>query len=534
MKNPFTRNLQQPINVFCILVITLALLLPNQLSAFAWADFVALPLEALLVGLGLLLPGRAGNLFRILAAIIFTLCILLKFADMAVFQIFARPFNPVLDAFFFVNGMNLLNGALGNLLALLAVVLLGILVLGIIALVFWLLKRAQQQLRLATKTSLGFLLAGLVVWFAIMVTGLPGASKISYDQLAEHVSAMYRSYAELEQFHQEIAIDPVVDKTPAANLFSKLKGKDVLVVFIESYGRIVLDKPEFAEHIRPLLQQGNADLAAHGIGARSAYLTSSTLGGLSWLAHGTAMSGLWIDSQVRYDSLIMSQRPSLNRLFKNAGWRTVAVMPAITMAWPEGDYFGYSHIYAANNLGYKGLPFNWVTMPDQYTLAAFQALERKPGHGPVMTEMALISSHAPWTPIPSLVDWNAVGDGTIFNAQATSGDSPEVVWQDAHRIRIQFRQSIEYALANLVSYAATYGDDNLVILAFGDHQPAPLVTGATDNRDVIVHLIARDPKVLEEVVGWQWTEGMLPAANAPVWRMDEVRARLIETFSGAQ
>ncbi|MES2676245.1 MAG: sulfatase-like hydrolase/transferase [Pseudomonadota bacterium] len=534
MKNLSTRNLQQPINLFCILVITLALLLPNQLSAFDWADFVALPLEALLLGLGLLLPGRAGKVFRIVAAVIFTLGILLKFADMAVFQIFARPFNPVLDAFFFVNGMNLLNGALGHLLALLVAVLLGGLVLAIVAFVFWLLKRAQQQLHLAPKTSLGILLAGLVVWFFIVVTGRQGASKISYDQLAEHVSAMYRSYAELEQFHQEIAIDPVLDKTPAANVFSKLKGKDVLVVFIESYGRIVLDKPEFAEHIRPLLQQASGEFAAHGIGTRSAYLTSSTLGGLSWLAHGTAMSGLWIDSQVRYDSLIMSQRPSLNRLFKDAGWRTLAVMPAITMAWPEGNYFGYSHIYAANDLGYKGLPFNWVTMPDQYTLAAFQALERKPGHAPVMTEMALISSHAPWTPIPALVDWNAVGDGTIFNAQAASGDSPEIVWQDNQRIRTQFRKSIEYALANLVSYATTYGDDNLVILAFGDHQPAPLVTGATANRDVIVHLIARDPKVLEDVASWQWTEGMLPAGNAPVWRMDEVRTRLLETFSGAQ
>jgi hypothetical protein len=52
------------------------------------------------------------------------------------------------------------------------------------------------------------------------------------------------------------------------------------------------------------------------------------------------MSGLWIDSQLRYDALMMSQRPSLIRLFQRAGWRTVGVMPAITLAWPEGQYFG--------------------------------------------------------------------------------------------------------------------------------------------------------------------------------------------------
>jgi hypothetical protein len=33
------------------------------------------------------------------------------------------------------------------------------------------------------------------------------------------------------------------------------------------------------------------------------------------------------------------------------------------------------------------------------------------------------------------------------------------------------------------------------------------------------------------VAGWDWTPGMLPADGAPVWRMDAVRDRVIETFS---
>jgi hypothetical protein len=211
-------------------------------------------------------------------------------------------------------------------------------------------------------------------------------------------------------------------------------------------------------------------------------------------------------------------------------------MPAITMDWPEGNYYGYEHIYDAHNLGYQGKPFNWVTMPDQFTLAAFHARElAKPSiklaHTPVMAEIALISSHAPWTPVPQLIDWHSVGDGTVFNEQATSGDSPEEVWKDSVRIRLQFRLSIEYALQTIASYVMNYGDDNLVLLVLGDHQPAPIVSGNTDSGDVPIHLIARDPKVMEAVAHWQWTPGMLPAADAPVWRMDELRNRLIETFS---
>lgn len=529
--NTLTRRLQPAVNLALIVLIAIILLAPNRLSDVEWRVFVALPLELFILGLGLLLPARAGQVFRLLAATVIALGVILKIADLAVFQIFARPFNPVLDAYFISNGMNLLSGALGYVRAILIAFLLLIVIFAIIASSFWLMRRMQQQLLATPKLWVGFFVAGLISWSIVWTSNIPGASRAFYNQLADHIGTTWRSYAELKQFKQELLVDPATAKTPMHHLFSKLKGKDILLIFIESYGRTVLDKSEFSHYLRPLLQQGTLDLAAQGIGARSAFLTSSTTGGLSWLAHGTALSGLWINSQERYDSLVMSQRPSLNRLFRDAGWRTVAVMPAITMAWPEGDYFGYQQIYTANNLGYKGLPFNWITMPDQYTLSAFQQFERKPGHVPVMTEMALISSHAPWTPLPLQVNWKDVGDGSIFNSQNRAGDSPEVVWQDNDLIRTQFRKSIEYALTNLMSFATTYGDENLVIIAFGDHQPAPLVTGDTDNRDVLIHLITRDKKVLEDISSWQWTQGMLPADNAPVWRMDELRLRLIETFS---
>src|SRR3546814_19561763 len=93
------------------------------------------------------------------------------------------------------------------------------------------------------------------------------------------------------------------------------------------------------------------------------------VGGQSWLAHGSVLSGLWIDDQRRYDSLMASDRRTLVHGFRRAGWRTVAAMPAITMPWPEGDYFGFDTVYAAGALGYRGAPFHWVPMPEPYTIA---------------------------------------------------------------------------------------------------------------------------------------------------------------------
>jgi hypothetical protein len=126
-------------------------------------------------------------------------------------------------------------------------------------------------------------------------------------------------------------------------------------------------------------------------------------------------------------------------------------------------------------------------MPDQFTLSRFQDWERaREDRKPVMAEIALLSSHAPWTPVPTLIDWSTVDDGSIFNAQASSGDAADVVWQDRARVMRHFRESAEYVVQTLMSYVAEFGDDDLVLLILGDHQPMPFVTDNTDNRDVMV------------------------------------------------
>jgi len=522
--------------VVAIAFIFIALVIPNRIGDINMSSLLFFPLELLLLSLLLLLPGWGGLMLRWVMAVVLAVGIIFKCADMGTFNVFARPFNPVFDGYLFANGMNLLNGAIGAAGAVLVAVLLVLVVLVIIAGAFWVLGCAQRLLCISVYKSAAILSGGLVLWLLLFFIGSPRASAPFYQHLSAHTLDIIATAKDMQSFNAQLDKSDRAPRTDE-NLFAQLRGKDVLVIFVESYGRTVLDNPEFAPQIRPLLERISGELAEKGFAVRSGFLTSPTVGGLSWLAHGTAMSGLWIDNQIRYNSLMLSERPTLNRLFNQAGWRTVGVMPAITMDWPEGNYYGYDHIYDAHNLGYQGKPFNWVTMPDQYTLAAFHARElTQASRTPVMAEIALISSHAPWTPIPELIDWNSVGDGTVFNAQATGGDTPEEVWKDNARIRLQFRLSIEYALDTIASYVMNYGDDDLVVLILGDHQPAPIVTGdggdfQTGSRDVPIHLIARDPSVIDAMAHWQWTPGMLPAADAPVWRMDELRNKFIDTFS---
>ena len=170
-------------------------------------------------------------------------------------------------------------------------------------------------------------------------------------------------------------------------------------------------------------------------------------GGGSWLAHATFGSGLWIGNQQRDRSLVSSDRLTLTSAFQKAGWDTTAIMPGTISAWPDKNFYGIDRVYGRDDLGYKGLNFSWSPMPDQYTLAQFQQREYgKPGRPPMLAEVVLTSSHVPWTPVPKMVDWNAVGDGSGYDALVQAADGPDVVWQDTDRVRAGYRDSIAYSM----------------------------------------------------------------------------------------
>jgi hypothetical protein len=76
----------------------------------------------------------------------------------------------------------------------------------------------------------------------------------------------------------------------------------------------------------------------------------------------------------------------------------------------------------------------------------------------------------------------------------------------------------------------TYGDDNLVLIFLGDHQPSPIVTGLGASRDVPITIVTRDRSVLDRIAPWSWQEGLKPNAQAPVWRMDAFRDRFLTAF----
>jgi hypothetical protein len=67
-----------------------------------------------------------------------------------------------------------------------------------------------------------------------------------------------------------------------------------------------------------------------------------------------------------------------------------------------------------------------------------------------------------------------------------------------------------------------------VVIALGDHQPSRVISQA--NHEVPVTIIAHDPKVMDRLSSWGWTDGMLPAPTAPDWLMSAFRDKFLNAF----
>jgi hypothetical protein len=524
--------------ILAILLVWFALIGPNEISRFSLAAFLRIPIEGLiLLAIVVMLPVTARRIVAALVGVILGLLTVVKIVDMGFFVAINRPFNPTADWSYFQSAEGLLSVSIGRPKAILFLTAAG--VLGAAVLVFTPLAVLRLS-RLAARhraTSIRTVTALGVVWILCAVFGLqfvssaPVASTSVASLAVDQVRAVHAGLTAKQTLLKAAADDPFRN-TPAANLLTGLRGKDVIVDFVESYGQVAVQGSSFSPQIDSILNTGTKQLSAAGFSAKSAFLTSPTFGGISWLAHATLQSGLRIDNQQSYNDLVTTDRFTLSDAFKRAGWRTVADVPSNEKSWPEGKtFYNYDQIYDGHDVGYKGPNFSYAAVPDQYTYSALERLElAKPNHTPVMAEIDTVSSHTPWAPLPRMVDPSQLGDGSIFNGMPAQGQSPTVVWRDANKVRAAYAQSIQYSLNALISFVQTSADKNLVLIVLGDHQPATIVSGQNANHNVPITIIAHDPAVLKQISGWNWQDGLRPNPQAPVWPMNAFRDRFLTAY----
>jgi phosphatidylglycerophosphate synthase len=538
--SPRTRQaVRVAITVLAVLVVWIDLVAPERAWQFTPAAFVRIPVEALvLVAVALVLPPWPRRIVAAIAGILFSLLTLATILNLAFYEEVDRAFNPVNDWVSIGPALGVVRAAIGATRTdiVLAVLWLSLILLvsAIIASTMHITAVAARHRRgsvrsLAALTAVWGLSAGLSLQ---LVPGSPVASTSATGLAVAQVRATQEALSDPRRFKQATRSPDPEAAIPASDLLTGLRGKDVVIAFVESYGQTAVHGRSFSPGVDAVLRQQTGMLTSAGWSTQSAWLTSPTFGGISWLAHSTLQSGLWVNSNQRYDELLASKRFTLSDAFHEAGWHTVSDDPSDDPAWAAGSsFYHYDQLFNRHNVGYRGPTFSYSAMPDQYTLSAFQRLELTPGHKPVMAEIDLTTSHIPWAPLPTMVPWSKVGNGSIFDPQPAESESATKVSSNENTTRQFYGQSIQYTMTALTSWVTELNDPNLVLILLGDHQPHTTVSGANANHDVPISIITRAPSVLKQMSSWHWQNGLLPALDAPLEPMDAFRNQFLNTFS---
>jgi phosphatidylglycerophosphate synthase len=530
---------------FAVLAIALVwsdLLAPDRAWQISPAAFIRIPVELLvLVAVALVLPVWPRRIVAAVAGILLSVLTLAKILNMAFYEYVDRAFNPVFDWGSIGSALGVVRDTIGPKRTDIALVLLGLglilLVGAITAATIHVTTVAARHRRaavpgLAGLTAIWAVCAGLSLQF---VPGSPVASTSAVGLAVAQVRATQAAFRDQRLFERAVRSPDPEASVPASDLLTGLRGKDVIIAFVESYGQVSLQDTNFSPGIDAVLRRANTSLGRAGWSTQSAWVTAPGYGGISQEAHSTLQSGLWVNSRQRYSELVSSSRFTLSDAFDKAGFRTVSDSPATDdVSFPSGtQFYHFDQLYDRSNVGYHGPTFGYAPMPDQYILSAFQRLELAPGHKPVMAEIDLVSSHSPWAPLPTMVPWNKVGNGSIFDRMPAGGEAPHSVLESASRERMAYSTSIQYSLQTLTSWVAQLHDPNLVLILLGDEQPDTPITSPGASHNVPISIIAHDPSVFRQIASWHWQDGLLPGRHAPLEVMSAFRNRFLSAFSRA-
>jgi hypothetical protein len=328
------------------------------------------------------------------------------------------------------------------------------------------------------------------------------------------------------------AVQPTLGPSPKALTMTPdgLNGADVYLVFVESYGAITFDSQVFFAALALSRSTFNAAVQDTGRQVVSAFVESPTFGGMSWLAHASLISGIGVRDQASYQALIAQPRETLGTTFTRTGYRTVALMPGMRQAWPEGAFYRYDAIYGHDDLHYDGPYFGWWTIPDQYSLAKLDALEGpRSSRGPLFAVFPTSTTHAPFGPVaPYQPDWSKVLTADAYDPKEIEGIlayTPD--WND---LAPDYAHATAYAFTTFAGYLREHPADDFVMILIGDHQPAAAVAGKDAPWTVPIHVITSQAQIIDRLLAQGFKRGMTPARPS-LGEMHELVPMLLSAFA---
>jgi hypothetical protein len=311
---------------------------------------------------------------------------------------------------------------------------------------------------------------------------------------------------------------------------AQLKGSDFKLFFFESYGAVTYDNPQMRAALEPSRDALLAQLKKSNLNVVSAFVTSTTFGGGTDLAHMALMTGIDTRDPLRHDVLLTTDRPTLIKHFRTHGFEAFGFYPGLDWDWPEGSFFGFSQIVDARALRYQGPAIGYWKIPDQLALAhirqQFPITAQSP---PRMMFFASSTSHSPFHPVPPYQqDWKLALDKNPFPAQ----ELERVTSSSANWLNMTpaYTEMIQYNFRWLTGYLEQPHERDFVMLVLGDHQPTSNITGEGASWDVPVHLISSKAGLLQRFESLGFTKGLMPQ-RAAIATLPALTTILLKGFS---
>lgn len=481
-------------------------LLPAQIS-LELAAFLALAIVLPRWGVGF------GSALQWLVAAVLLGLILLRIADIVVPWSFGRNFNAAVDMKYLPFFVGLLHGSFDPVLFTALVTAALLLLLVALALLRWsigTLSGAGAALRLRAFAAVALLatLAYTVTPPRYDLGRLPVAGAVA-GTAWRNANYVWDAKGFSNRYLAQITAAQAA--LPRDTDLTALGGRNVLLVFVESYGAITLTDPTLAAILNPVRSRFEESARAAGYHVYSSLLNSPITGGGSWMAHATMTAGVRIDTQPLYDVLLTTTAPTLGYFFRDRGYRTVVAMPRIQQPWPEGAFFSFDTVLNDAAFAYTGMRFSWVTIPDQFVLEKVHAREIAMADKPLFIQYVLSSSHLPFDSAPPVIeDGRTLGDGRIYDTLAFEEFPPPAQVFDNQR---GYVATIRYVLDSISNYLVRRLSDDSLIIVVGDHQPPLTIAAATRNKAVPIHVLSRDPALLEPFQQAGYVAGMTPLAT---------------------
>lgn len=293
-----------------------------------------------------------------------------------------------------------------------------------------------------------------------------------------------------------------------------VKKPNVYLLFIESYGAVATLSAECSDKFQDLANNLEGQLEADDWHITSNYSKSPVIGGRSWLALTTTMTGANIDDQIQYNGLIKEHRqfPHMIDFFNNQGYETVRVstmsskdIDTMSMITIPNLYWKFNQRLLFSDIPYKGFRYDYYGgISDQYTLGYVQENNLDTLSVPHFMTFITMNSHGPWSNGPPIVaDWKSLD--TLLNPYP-NGRPPLSMHIN------QYWDLVEYELKMLTDFILKEGDEESIFILLGDHNPAGLewkIYGRYNKWATPIHIISKDASFVNSFQQHGFTEGMV-------------------------